>query len=219
MGQQLVTVPRAVMLAVETDWHIDWREQGEDRQSGRVGIVLGHFPRWVGAPRLTLKGDALRTWHALHATARGRTGLWRVPMVDRSAAAPGVFGQVGFAGGALFDDGAGFAAPPQLVCVGGAPAGAVELVLAADAEVPDPQPGQIISHDDWPARVTWVAPEDGGTLRVGVEMPLRVPVADGDLIDMQGTGIFRTRDRGAGRMATGLGGRSEPQVFFEEWLR
>lgn len=219
MTPRIVTVPRALVVATRTDWDIDWREVSAGTSlDGADYAVISAMPRWIGAPELILNPAQARQWRAIRWAGRGRTGVFRIPMVDRAGAHLGSFAQVPFDGPVTFDDGTGFDGGPKVPCPDGAAAGATEIVVdESQLEVPIPV-GQIMSRDDWPMGVIWREAE-GPLTRLGIEMPLRKAIPEGAMIAVAGTGLFRLGDPRAGNVDTAIDRWTRIRLDLQEWLR
>lgn len=203
----------------DISWDIDWRAQSAGTAtSGRRGILLGKLPRWVGTLRFVTWEERLAAWNAMRWAGRGPLAVYRVRMIDGVTSGAPDSVAAGFADGSSFSDGAGFAAPAAVPVVGDVVAGATEIVVD---ETGAPRPiavGQILSFDDWPFAVTWREPVAGG-VRLGVEMPVRRPMSDGDLLRLEGTGLFELVDPAKGAAEYGVDRVARPVLQLQEWLR
>ncbi|MFN7003748.1 MAG: hypothetical protein ACK4NW_10005, partial [Roseinatronobacter sp.] len=193
MERRVITLP--ALLASEVDWDIDWREQSSGTNlAGRNNIEITAMPRWIGTPKLQMHRGEINVWRAHRWFGRGQTGIFRVQMTDSGSLSKPATAQVPWDGDAFFDDGAGFADLPFVRCVGGAPAGADEIVID---ELTAPHPvraGGIMSYDELPFAVSWRLPVGGTLVRLGIEMPLRRPIPADGLIDMAAFGLFEMVD-------------------------
>lgn len=218
MQRPLITLPP--LLASEVDWDIDWREQSSGTSlAGRMNIEISGLPRWMGTPKLQMHRGEISIWRAHRWTGRGQTGIFRVQMTDSASLAMQPSGQVSWDGDVLFDDGAGFADLPQVSCVGGAAAGAGEIVID-EATAPHPvRVGALMSHNDLPFAVTWRMPEGGTHVRLGIEMPLRRPIPADDLIDMAAFGLFEMVEPRSGNAPYRSSRFSETEFQLREVLR
>ena len=125
---------------------------------------------------------------------------------------------VPFSTGAYFSTGAGFDAGPFIAAAEAAEVGASEIRVTTTTAALVPVLGQILSADDWPMAVTHVVPEDGNVYRLGIQMPLRAAIAQGDPIRLVAMGRFELLDDLAGRAAYGLDLVSTPTISFREVL-
>lgn len=196
MERRLITIPRSLFSVTVTDWHIDWRGQsvsgGQGDLNGTDQVVFSAAPRFVGSPQIALAGADIRQWRAVMSALRGRTNIFRVPMVDMpelpwdrarraflASARPGALEPLTYA--------------PTVTLVSDAPAGA-ESIVVDESNAPAPvQVGQFMSHDDWPFVVT-SRQESETTTTLTVEMPLRKAISAGSLIEMEAFGRFETVD-------------------------
>lgn len=200
------------------DWDIDWREQsGGTTISGRGKVVIGDKPRWVGTLNKHLSGAEIGRWRAARWAGQGLTGVYRVRMIDTAAfsISPGM---VGFTDDTYFDDGAGFYSVPTVIAAADAAMGATEIIVDESAAPAPIAEGQIMSHGDYPFGVVSRF-GTGASVALSVQMPLRVAIQAGDLIDMVGTGLFETVEAGAGRVAYGPELYARPSLQLREWLR
>lgn len=219
MKRPMITVPP--LLAVEVDWDIDWREQSSGVSlAGRRHIEITAMPRWIGTPRLKLRREQINEWRAHRWSGRGQTGVFRIQMVDSASLENRLTGDFDpFLDGALFSDGEGWAVLPQVRCVGGANAGASEIVVD-ESTAPHPvHVGGLMSHADLPFAVTWREDLGGGHVRLGVEMPLRRSIPQDDLIDMAAFGLFEMVRPRSGNTPYRRERFSETEFQLQEWLR
>lgn len=220
MDRPLITVPRGLFRMTSADWDIDWREQVSGQAtSGRRNIVMGKLPRWVGAPSLVFRPELIPQWRAHRWAGRGLTAVFRITMLDvvsfdHPAPAPTPFEDE-----ALFDDNAAWDVAYQLPCVGGAAPGDSEITVDESAAVQPVAVGQILSHGDWPFAVTWREDLGGGQVRLGVEMPIRSPIPDGGLIDMEGVGLFEAVNPRAANPGYDIHRVARTEFALQEWLR
>ncbi|PXW78207.1 hypothetical protein BZA02_11110 [Ruegeria sp. P4] len=218
MKRPIVTVPHELLRFVEVDWDIDWRGQSNgDTTGGNSAVVFNKFPRWIGSPSLFLDADAMAMWRTVRAQAQGRLGIYKLTMID-PVGFDGDRSQqpLGFAGGGLFASGAGFAHDPLCFADSDAPAGATRIVISGAEH--RPRPGQIMSHQMWPFVVTSVEERAGDVCALEIQMPLRVAIAKGDPIRLQGQGLFEAVEEGMGRSSYGLAMVSRPRLNFREVL-
>lgn len=218
MERPLITLPP--LLAAEVDWDIDWREQSSGTTiAGKRHIEITGLPRWIGTPRLQMHRGEVNIWRAHRWSGRGQTGIFRVQMTDSASLGFQPGGQLPFDGDVLFDDDTGWADLPQVRCVGGAAAGATEIVID---EVTAPHPvrvGGLMSHDDKPFAITWRMTEGGSLVRLGIEMPLRRPIPADDLIDMAAFGLFEMVEPRTGNAPYRSSRFSETEFQLQEVLR
>lgn len=219
MERPIVTLPQDFLRFLNVDWDIDWRGQGlGETTGGGSATVYNKFPRWVGSPTIYLKGTALAQWRAIRATAQGRLGIYRLPMLDPVGIDPGQAGAIEtlFDDGAGFDSGTGFADQPLCFASMAADPGA-EQIRVENAAVA-PVAGQIMSHGHWPFVVTWVSEVSAGVFDLGVQMPLRAGIAIGDPIQLQGEGLFEAVEGSMGRPSYGVTRLSTLTLNFREVL-
>lgn len=185
MQRPIVTIPNELLRTLNCDWDIDWRGQGVgSANGGNTQVIYNRFPRWVGTPRLLLYGAELAEWRAIRAQAQGYVGIYRLPMID----------PIGFNDPALLIS----AFVPVATANLAANAGATTITVNADVA---PNPGQIMSANDWPFVVTTVSDLSGGVYELGVQMPLREAIAVDDEINMQGVGRFEAIEENMGNPA------------------
>lgn len=210
----IITISRPMMLAIDCNWDIDWRGQSAGgNNAGGAQIVYNRFPRWIGSPTLRLGDDQVNQWRAVRAAAQGRANVFRVPMIDHGDVE--YFEGIPFDNGETFSTGQGMAYAPFVSTVAAAAAGASDILVSEGDETV--RVGQFISHDDWPALVTWRT-EEGANVRLGIQMPLRRAIPAAAEIQLRAHGLFRATDDTMGNPAIGLVRFSEPQLSFEEWL-
>lgn len=216
MQRPIVTLPPGFLKFLQVDWDIDWRGQGlGENTSGGSAVVFNRFPRWVGAPSVFLDGAALAQWRGIRAMAQGRVGLYRLPMVDPVGFEAASEDELPFADGTSFASGAGFAAEALGLAALPAEAGAEQIRVEADVA---PRIGQIMSHGFWPFTVTWVQQVSAGVFDLGIQMPLRGEMAAGDLIRLEGVGLFEAIEDGMGRVSYGLDRIAQIKLNFREVL-
>lgn len=146
--------------------------------------------------------------------ARGMTGIFRMVMIDTALFDEPILDDVPFDDGAFFDDGAGWAGEYEVRCDAGAKAGDTTIVVnIGTANGPIVQ-GQILSHNDYPFVVTSIY---NGELEV--EMPLRADIPAGDMIRLQGRGLFEMVQPMTGNPTYGPGRISATTMELQEWLR
>ena len=226
MTRRVVTIGYDLMRVTQVDWSIDWRgSPTAEATNGFRQVVYNQFPQWVGTIALTLTGARLGRWRAAILSGQGRAGIFRLPMIDpalfRRAAvltAAQLAQGTPFSTGARFSTGAGFDPGPFIAAAEAAEAGASEIRVTTARPELVPVPGQILSADDWPMAVTSVVPEEGSIYRLGIEMPLRAAIAEGDPIRLVAMGRFELLDDLAGRVPYGLSPVSTPTISFREVL-
>lgn len=224
MNRDTITVPPHVLLWTNMAWDIDWRGQSAgDATGGLTRTVFNGFPRWVGEPQAFVKDETLRQWRAIRASAQGRANIYRMQMVDPAGYKYPNTPQNGttFEDGGRFSDGQGFLPQQFALSIGGHAKGAEEIRvdMSSISGAPSPNQGQIMSHDDWPFMVNWVLPVSGTIYDIGVQMPLRAAIADGDPILMQGVGRFEAVGDDMGAVPYGPAHYSRPKLQFREVLR
>lgn len=226
MQRQIVTIPRSLMRMLTCDWRIDWRGQGlGETAAGVETVVHNKFPRWIGTPTVHLRREAINQWDAIRDTAQGMVNIYRVPMVhplgfDWGAAA-GALGANGvpFSGDRGFSGGQGFAYAPMALSVGAFSVGAVEITLDVSPTGIAPRVGQIMSVADWPFRITSILTSSGTEYTVTIQLPLRAALRDGDVIRMEGVGLFEAAEQGMGATGYDRNQVSRPTLAFQEVLR
>lgn len=215
MQRRIITLTPDFPRVSAVNWDIDWREQSTGAAvSGRRGISLSNLPRWVGTPSLWFYQEAIGKWRAHRLSARGMTGIFRLPMIDPAVFHHPDLDALPFSDDALFGDDTGFANELEVRCPDGAAAGATEIVVDLSTTTGTIRQGQIMSHGDWPFCVVSI---DGGTLTI--EPPLRRAIPAGDLILLRGRGLFEMVQARTG--ATGYDANHVAQTEFQlqEWLR
>lgn len=222
MSRTIIDVPRRLMRVTQVNWWIDWRGQSAGgTNAGTDQVVYNRFPQWVGSPEVLLRDEAILSWRAVMLSARGRVGVFRVPLMDALSYAPSLHGHHPngrpFSNDRRFSTGQGFAYVPFANVITGGAAGATEL-LVDDAGAHKPlRPGIFVSHDDWPYAVTSVVPEDGYKL-ITVEMPLRAEIPSGSNLDLDARGLFVAETDTMGNPEYGKKLRATPRGQFKEWL-
>lgn len=220
MQREIVTIPPNLLRVLSVDWDIDWRGQSlGDVNSGAGATVYNAFPRWTGSPSIVLAEQEITQWRAIRAQAQGRVGIYRMEMCDPIGFASSELYPSGvpFSNGEVFSTGVGFAYNPSCQAVNAAVRGATEIRIDVAGHAA-PVVGQIMSHDDWPFVVTWVALVSGEVYDLGIQMPLRAAIAADDLINLRGVGRFEVADPRAGNPAYGLQRVSRIQLSFREVL-
>lgn len=223
MQRPVITIPSGFLREINCDWDIDWRGQSlGDNNAGISQTVYNAFPRWTGAPSLFLEGKAIAQWRAIRAQAQGRIGIYRMRMCDPAGFSLWDTGVevpetgISYATGRPFSTGYGFEYVPTCSAKKSASAGATEIRIENAAAVP--VPGQIMSHNYWPFAVTYVTSVSAGVYDLGVQMPLRAAIAAGDVIKLQGEGLFEASEEGMGRPGYDVSIVSRPQLSFREVL-
>ncbi len=219
MQRPIVTLPVDFMKFLQVDWDIDWRGQGlGENTGGGSSTVFNRFPRWVGSPGVYLKGDAIAQWRAIRATAQGRVGIYRLPMLDPVGfdCGPAAHADVPFSNGVSFATGNGFAVEPLCFAALSAERGADQIRVSGAAVAP--RIGQIMSQGHLPFMVTWVSEVAAGVFDLGIQMPLRQDVAAGDPIQLEGKGLFEVVEGGAGRSSYGVTRLTQVKLNFREVL-
>ncbi|WP_299558729.1 hypothetical protein [uncultured Sulfitobacter sp.] len=210
------------MRVTKVNWWIDWR--GQSAGSGNDSteqIVYNRFPRWIGSPEVLLRGDAILQWRAHMMAARGRVGLFRVPMMDALSYAPSLHGHnpdgLPFSTGKRFNTGKGFGYAPYATNLTAAVAGATSLEINDDNAPRPVRQGVYISFNDWPYVVTSVS-QDGGTKVITVETPLRENIPAEAMIDLDAKGIFIADTDTMGNPEYGKDLKANPTASFVEWI-
>lgn len=208
----IITIPHGVMRVLTCNWDIDWRSQSAGQGTdGGEQVFASPFPRWIGSPKLSLRGESLRLWRATRAKARGMVNVYRVPMIDHDAI-PDAYGTVDYANRPLsgaYGDG------PIVRLAAAVSAGATEILVTE--EFYPALIGAFISIADWPYIVT--DREKAGTnWRLAIEMPIRRPAASSAAVNLRAHGLFRATDDQMGNPAITYLGRSEPDLSFSEWI-
>lgn len=226
MQRSIVTFPRSLLRMMRMDWDIEWRGQGVGAfNSGVTQVVYNAFPRWVGSPKVHLHNTAIRQFRAIRHAAQGRRHVFRVPMVDPIGfdmlSAGGVTLSQGapFSTAATFSTGQGLAYAPFALAVGAASAGATQLRIDVSPTGVAPVPGQHMSHDDRPFVVTWSDLVSGTIYDVGIQMPLRAAISDGDEVRLEAVGLFEVVEEQGGNPSYDRNRRAQPEIQLREWLR
>ncbi|MDH2326009.1 hypothetical protein QCN27_03920 [Cereibacter sp. SYSU M97828] len=208
----IIKIPHGVMRVLTCNWQIDWRTQsaGMSTDGGEQIFGMG-FPRWIGSPTVSLRGDTVRLWRATRARARGRMNVYRVPLIDRDDIRD-AYGQTDYAGRAL--DGA-FGDGPVATLAAAAAAGATEIVVTE--QFYPALVGAFVSIADWPYIVVDRVRE-GQNWRLTIEMPLRRGAAAGAVVNLRAHGLFRASDDLMGNPEIAANGFSRPELSFEEWI-
>lgn len=215
MQRRIITLTPDFPRVAAVNWDIDWREQSTGAAvSGRRGISMSNLPRWVGTPSLLFYKEAIGKWRAHTLSARGMTGIFRLPMIDPAVYLHPDIDALPFSGGSRFSDGMGFENEQAVLCSSGAAAGATEIVVDMDSTAGTIRQGQIMSHDDWPFAVTWIS---GNTLTV--EMPLRRAIPANSLINLRGRGLFEMVQARTGAMGYDANHAARTDMQLQEWLR
>ncbi len=221
MERPIITIPHGLLRHLNCDWDIDWRAQSAgESNAGITQIVSNAFPRWVGSPKIHLYNTAISQWQALRAQAQGRRGIYIVQMFDPvgfSAANPFPSG-VPFDTGQPFSTGFGFEWDPVCTAEQDASAGATQIRVNTTGEGIAPNIGQIMSHNDWPFRVTWVLEVSTNVYDLGIQMPLRSAITAGDIIRYRGRGRFEAVEGGMGNASYEAARFSRPTLQFREVL-
>lgn len=214
---EIITVPLALMRATAIDWHIDVRGQSAGAgNDGSTQVVFNRFPRWTGAPKLLLRGGLMAAWRAVIWQLEGRANVLRVPMIDPAGILPRREG-IPFATGQRFATGQGFAWSPFVLAPEGAAAGSDSLLVDPATTEEELRPGMILSHDDWPMGVTFVAPE-GGLLRLGLRPKLRRAIPAGAQVSLAASGLFTLEDDLSGALSYEKAMLARPVLNLVEWL-
>ncbi|EBA06007.1 hypothetical protein [Sagittula stellata] len=226
MTRQIVTIPANFLRHLSYNWEIDWREQSlGDFNDGVTNSMFGGFPRWVGAPSIHLDRQTIGQWRAIKATAQGHYGIYRVRMADPASfvrTATGATSETVCIGqktadGNTFSNGFGTEYAPIATASGAYAAGAETIRIdTTGANGIAPHVGQIMSHDDWPFLVTWTRDRGSNVWELGVQMPLRAAIADGDVIQLRGVGRFQATESGMGSIGYGAGMLTTASLSFIE---
>lgn len=228
MQRQIITPPRDLWRQFSVDWDIDWRGQEVGQTTGGVSkIVQNALPRWIGSPSLVLYHEMVGRWRAMRATAQGRVGVFRLPLVDTAvfslndvaSGQQAIDNGLAFDNGKMFLGGKGWRYDPFVLMVDAAAAGADVIRVDAAAVGLAPRVGQIMSQNDYPFLVAWVSQVDDDIYDLGIQMPLRAAISTGARVKMQGEGLFEMVEAGGGNPSYGLNRVSRPQMQFREWLR
>ena len=222
MQRPIITIRPDLLRYLSCNWDIDWRGQSASLNSGISRTVYAGFPRWVGSPGVFLSGAALAEWRAIKATAQGRRGIYRLPLVDPIGFSPSGVGSydsgLPFSSGATFSNARGFAFEPFATCAVAVAKGATSLRVDTASVGVAPAQGQIMSAGDWPFMVTSVLPVSGTLYDLTVEMPLRAAIAVDAPILMQGRGLFEAAEEGMGNAAYDANRVSQISLSFVEVL-
>lgn len=208
----IIQIPHGVMRVLTCDWQIDWRTQsaGLSTDGGEQIFGMG-FPRWIGSPTISLRGDTVRLWRAARARARGRMNVYRVPLIDRDDIRD-PYGKTDYAGRALNGD---FGDGPTASLAAAAAAGATRI-LVTEGFYPT-MVGAFISIADWPYIVV-DRQKIGSNWRLTIEMPLRRAASIDTVINLRAHGLFRATEDLMGNPEIAANGFSRPQLSFEEWI-
>lgn len=225
MTRPIVTIPPDLIRFSAVSWDIDWRGQSVPGQDGATQIVYNRFPRWIGAAEMVLPAPQLARWRGVRAAAQGRRAVFRVPLVDpisydREARVPADLRERGlpFSNGERLSTGYGLAYEETIPAAAVAAKGA-ELVRVTVGAYPAPVVGQIMSCADLPFVVTSVRALPGGDHELGVQMPLRAVIAEGDRIALRGWGLFELAGDTTAGVEYGLSRLGRPKLDLVEWLR
>lgn len=219
MARPVITLSRQLMRQIQFDWRIEWRGVASGTAfNGNSAYVVNALPRWIGTPQFVTARSALAHWRATIAQMQGRHGTMLIDMCE-----PAAFGmQAGaykanglpFANGTYLTTGKGMEFERTVRAHRPAARGATSILVTDDV----PGVGQIMSHDDWPFMVTFVTVLEGGVYEIGVQMPLRRAIAQGDTIRMQGRGLFEVTDEAQGWASYGLDRVATPSISLQEVL-
>ena len=214
MDRPIVTLRAGTPMLTNVDWDIDWREQSAGTTvAGRRNIAIGLLPRWVGTPGVFARNELIGVWRAHRLAARGQSGLFRMPLIDPAVFSPEDY-VLTFGDGVTFSDGAGFETEWAVRTDTGADRGDTTIrVVLASANGPIKQ-GQILSYADWPFAVVEI---NGDELRI--EPPLRVDIPAGELIRLDGRGIFEMVNPMEGRLSYDANQWTTGNFQLQEWLR
>ena len=214
MDRPIVTLRARMPMLTSVDWDIDWREQSAGATvSGRRNIAIGLLPRWIGNPGMFASRELIGVWRAHRLAARGMTGLFRMTMSDPAVFSPEEYNLL-FADGASFSDGAGFEAEYAVRTDTGAARGDTSIRIVLDSANGPMRQGQIMSYADWPFAVVAI---DGDTLTI--EPPLRVDIPAGELIRLNGRGIFEMVSPMSGNLRYDANQWTTAGFQLQEWLR
>jgi hypothetical protein len=211
----IIDLPRVFLRAAMVDWDIDWRGQSSgDDTGGGDQIVVGGFPRFVGAPALTLPVAMVGHFRAIRATAQGRINAWRVPMIDRVSRQAG--GDDWRAQFAAYRRGEYVEPSDKLRCAVAASAGDTSITVDETLLRYPVRVGAFLSYNDWPFIVTSRS-GCGAAVVLGVQM-LRIAIPVNGQIDLFARGVFLMDDGRAGNPS--YAGRQAAQVSlsFSEWI-
>lgn len=217
MARPIIDVPPDLCRATGFDWDIDWRTQPTgEATDGTEGVLSVGFPRWIGTLALVLPPDLILQWRAVRAKARGRIGLYRVEIYDPLVPVP-MDGKPWF-NGEPWNNGEPWSGTPFWNFAQAQARGDSTVRLTVPAPMPDPVAGQIISHEEWPTRVTRAIYEDGAWT-VEIDRPLIVAAASGDPICLRPIGIFEAVSDTSGNPSYDLDRVSKPTLELREYLR
>lgn len=203
---RIVSIPSSVMRTLSVDWDIDWGDQftSATNESSRQ-VFFSRFPKWVGSPSVSFHHANIGIWQAIKSQAQGRSALYRIRLINPAAyditeGSGGSFKKSGvpFSGGAKFETGKGFELDPLARVSGTVSKGAEQMRIDTTHAGVAPRLGQIMSHgaghNNYPFMVTGVSHVSGNLYDIGVQMPLRAALADGDAIRMRGVGLFEAAE-------------------------
>jgi hypothetical protein len=201
--RSIVNVPRELVKVTTTDWDVDWGiSPASEATSGVEQTVISALPRWIGSPEIVLNGPReVMAWRAIRDRAQGTVSVYRFPLLDmiRSPLDAMESPRTGWETALTFQDASAIPSleqRPAVVAAEAISAGATSI-LVSEAAAPCPVPvGWILSHNDWPFRVTW-REQVGPNVRLGVNM-MRKAIPNGASIDMIATGLFLSADPRAG---------------------
>lgn len=219
MERRIVDIPTSLFRVGDFNWDIDWREQGAGTtNAGYQNINVGALPRWIGSPTVSHIGMEAARFRALRLYARGRTGLFRVRMIDPLFNS-GYATQIPFDDSSFFDDGTGFEEFAKVTCPSGAAAGDNQIVLELGDYADDVSSGRIMSYNDYPFAVTYAQKTTDTLYTCQIEMPLRTAVPAGGQIDLVASGLFELVNPRDGVMAYGNSRVARSTLEFREYLR
>lgn len=228
MQRALITPGPELLVTLAVDWDIDWRGQATpETLAGGSGTVYTGRPRWTGRLGLHVNADKLLAYRGTRWAGRGRSNIWRIPMVDPvgqsdllQAAPSGWLASGGpLDTGQTLSTGMAMRYAPALRVEATAAKGATSLTVWSGGAPRGPLQGQILSHDDWPMGVTSVtAAAAADTWVITVEPPLRAAIPQGDLVELIAYGRFELRTEASGAPEYGRGFYGKPQIEFAEVL-
>lgn len=224
-GGQIINIPRSIMKTTDFNWDIDWRGQtAGEPTSGDAQVVFNRQPKWMGSTSVPMPTEAARWWRSIRASARGRANIYRVPIIDpvgfddeHSVDRTWWTKGVPFNTGVRWNTGFGFEYRPFVVAVGNFAAGSTQIVVDESPAAVPINEGMIMSHNDYPFFVT-ERYREGANYRITIEMPLRSPVQDGDLIFQYATGLFQASSDTMGVARYGANRISDVRLQFTEIL-